>query len=75
MGKVDCMRSRDVTQSRFLVIHYSITVVIILTTVSFFWLGFNARSGVRWEEFFHITRMLEVDLKLPDVHFCAFIFL
>ena len=30
---------------------------------------FNARSGVRWEDFFHIARMLEVDLKLPNIHF------
>ena len=25
----------------------------------------NARSGERWEDFFHIGRMLEADLKLP----------
>ena len=37
-----------------------------------------ARSCARWENFFHIARMLEVDLKLPNVHFrkeTAFIFL
>ena len=28
-----------------------------------------ARSGARSENFFHITRMLEVDLKLPNAHF------
>ena len=37
-----------------------------------------ARSGARWENFFHIAKMLEADLKLPNVHFrkeTAFIFL
>ena len=37
-----------------------------------------ARSCARWENFFHIARMLEADLKLPNVHFrkeTAFIFL
>ena len=29
----------------------------------------NSRSCARWEDFFHIGRMLEVDLKLPNVHF------
>ena len=45
MGKVDCMRSRDVTQSRFLVIFFDKFKIKMLKKgdwkTPFFWLAHN----------------------------------